>query len=153
MTVQTNVLSAAPIGVPGKEYDCSFSDVVTKIATENIPFGAWVGFTADGVCELPDSAGEVTGAAGGGIALIDHNKGSVGYLAGDAVRVMVRGRVFALAEEPLALGDTLFVRHTSGAGGTQKGALRNDADTATASTPALAKVFLGGALPVLQLGD
>ncbi len=48
----------------------------------------------------------------------------------------------------------VFVRHTSGAGGTVLGRFRNDADTATADAVANAKwadVFTGPGLAVLSL--
>lgn len=144
--VQTSYTESPAAGAPGQEYDIAFfSDVVSWTADEAIPFGAYVVESREGGCELPDSAGEVTGNKGG-IALIDPTLASgVGYQVGDQVRVMRRGRVFALSEEALAKGDTLFVRQATGAGGSQKGAFRNDADTATATTPTGVSVFKGGA--------
>jgi hypothetical protein len=149
MSIQTSVSIAPAIGVPGQEYDGAFNDVVTKIAAEDIPFGAFVGFTAEGTCEIPDSAGEVTG--GGAVALLDPNKASgEGYKAGDPVRCLVRGRCFVLNEETVALGDAVFVRHTNAT----KGAFRNDTDSSTAATPPNMKWFQGGAvgLAVIQVG-
>lgn len=131
--VQTSVLAKPPVGAPGLEYDTSFSDVVSWIATVAIPFGTIVYESAPGKATLPTATGNVTGGRTG-VALIDHNKPG-GYQIGDPVRVLVRGRAWALAEEAIAFGDTLFGRFAAGAGGTQLGALRNDADTASASTP------------------
>jgi len=140
--VQTTVASKPPVGRPGLEYDMSFSDVITKIAAEAIPFGAFVAFTAEETCELPDSEAEVL--QGGGVALIDHTKASqVGYEAGDAVRVMTRGRAFVLSEETVAATDAVYVRHTA-TDPEQKGAFRNDADTTDCDVPPGMRWFKGG---------
>lgn len=147
MAIQTSVASKAPDGMPGLEYDSMDNDIVTKIAAEIIPFGVGVVFTAEQTCELPDATGEVTGQGGWGVALIDPNlpTGSTGYQIGDPVRVITRGRVWVLTEEALANTDPPFMRFASGGGGTQKGAFRNDADTATAvQAPNNARVFQGG---------
>jgi hypothetical protein len=152
--VQTAVAAAPAIGVPGQEYDAGFSDVVTKIASEAIPFGAFVAFVAAGACELPDSSGEVTTAGGCGVALLDQTKASQGgYEAGDAVRVLVRGRAFVLNEEAITHGDAVYVRHTA-AGAEQQGAFRNDADTTDATIPPGMRWFQGGAIgqAVIEVG-
>lgn len=155
MTVASQLtVSASPNAfVPGQEYDLGYNHVVSMLAAEDIPFGAYVAITAESQCELPDSAGEVNPPAGGGIALLDHTKGSPrdgltvpGYKQGDMVRVLVRGAACVLSEEALAIGDTLFVRQAAGAGGTQKGAFRNDADTASATTPTNLKLHHGGGI-------
>lgn len=152
--VQTSVESRAAIGVPGQEYDAGYSDVVTKIALEAIPFGAMVACTAAGACELPDSSGEVTTAGGVGIALIDHSKASGdGYAIGDPVRVLQRGRAFVLNEETISHGDAVYVRHTA-AGEEQKGAFRNDADGSDATIPPGMRWFQGGTAgqAVIEIG-
>lgn len=154
MSVQTSVAAPA-VSAPGREYDSSFSDVVTKICTTAVPFGAFVAFSGDGVCKVPAVTGDVTGAAGGGIALIDDSKATgVGYEIGDAVRVMIRGRVGALNEEALAYNSTVFARF-SASGSEQLGAQRTDADTADAVAIPGVKVFKAGAanLAVLQVGE
>lgn len=155
MTADPTQLSYADgpaAGRPGLEYDVApGDDVVSWIADEAIPFGLWVSETVEGHCELPDSTGEVTGNKGG-IALIDPAKASgVGYLAGDVVRVKRRGRVWVANEEALAKGDTVFARFGTGAGGSQKGALRNDADTATAVAAVGASVYRGGGINLAVL--
>ena len=153
--VQTAVSIDPPVGRPGLEYDISYSDIVTWIATVAIPFGALVYESAEGKATLPTATGNVTGGRTG-VALIDPTKASgVGYEIGDAVRVMRRGRCFVLNEEALAFGDTLFVRFGDGAGGTQEGAFRNDADTATASTPTNMTLHKAGGINLagVQIGD
>ena len=153
--VQTAVSVNPLAGAPGMEYDDSYSDIVSWIATVPIPFGCLVYESAEGKATLPTATGNVTGGRVG-VALIDHNKASqVGYEIGDAVRVMRRGRCWIRSEEALAFGDTLFVRFADGAGGTQEGAFRNDADTATASTPPNMSLLRAGATNVaaVQIGD
>lgn len=150
---QLSYAEAPAAGQPGLPYDMQDADIVSWICDEDVPFGMWVAETVEGHCELPDSSAEITGNAGG-IALRDSSRASgEGYKAGEPVRVMRRGRVWVGNEEALAKGDTLFVRFAAGAGGSQKGALRNDADTASAATPSGARLYLGGGinLAVLEL--
>lgn len=152
--VQTAVAAAPVIGVPGQEYDVGFNDVVTKIATSDIPFGAYVSFNASGTCEVPDGSSDVNHAGGAGIALIDHNKASgEGYKVGDAVRCLVRGRAFVRNEVSISHGAAVFVRHTATAP-EQLGDFRNDADGTDAVTPVGMRWFQGGAIgqAVIELG-
>lgn len=51
--------------------------------------------------------------------------------AGGPVAVVRKGRVWVMVEEAIALGDAVYVRHT-GTAPEQRGAFRNDADTADA---------------------
>jgi len=152
--LQTAVAVKPTVGAPGLEYDISDSDVETWIATVAIPFGVLVYESAEKKATLPTATGNVIGGKTG-IALVDHSKASgVGYEIGDAVRVMRRGRVWVLTEEQLAFGDTLFARFATGTG-SQKGAFRNDADTASASTPTNMKLELAGtaSLACISVGD
>ena len=54
------------------------------------------------------------------------------YGDGDVVPVIRKGAVWVKSENAVSAGDAVFVRITSGAGGSQLGAFRNDADTASA---------------------
>lgn len=153
--VQTSVSLNAVIGVPGDAYDDGPSDRVTKIATAAVPFGTWVDFHTEDKAQNPTTTGVVTSLPYGGIAMRDpslpSNQG--GYAIGDAMTVMVRGRVYVLADQTVVTTDTPFVRFASGSG-TQLGAIRKDADTATAVAGPNAKFFKGGSAttpPVLQL--
>jgi hypothetical protein len=142
--VQTSVGLAPAIGLPGMPADSGPIDSKTLIATVDIPFGAFVYESAEGKCALPTATGNVTGVRGG-VAMRDPSLASgVGYKVGDPVRVLLKGRVFVLNEEAVTFDDPVFVRHASGAGGTQLGAFRDDADTATASTPPNHRWFRGG---------
>lgn len=143
---QLSYSDSPAVGRPGMEFDIQDGkDVVSWIADEVIPFGVWVSETVEGHCELPDTSAEIT-ANNGGIALIDPALASqTGYAIGQLVRVLRRGRCFVLSEEALAKGDTLFARFAAGTG-TQKGAFRNDADTATAVTPTGISLYRSGGI-------
>ena len=102
--VQTSVSVNPAVGQPGLEYDDSFSDIVSWIATVAIPFGVLVYESAEGKATLPTATGNVTGGRVG-IALIDHNKPSgVGYEIGDVpadrLAVGYRWENDAFAREP-----------------------------------------------------
>lgn len=136
--------SSAPVaGAPGQVYDTAADNIViTKIATTAINFGEFVSFTdAAGTCHVPNAAGEIPGANGGGVALIDEQKASgVGYEVGDAVKVLIKGRAWVKSDEALAHGDAIFVRYTA-----PLGAFRNDAGTSEAAALTRASVFQPGA--------
>lgn len=140
--IQSSVASAPAAGRAGMEYDCAFNDVVSRRAAEAIPFGAYVVFTAEGDCELPDSLAEITGNDGG-VALEDMTKATgVGYAAGDPVRVLVRGRVWVDTEQTVAQSDPAFVRAIA-AGGEKQGAFRADADGTDAVAAPGCNYFIG----------
>lgn len=116
--VQTSVANPA-LAKPGMLVDGGFTDIVSKIASEDIPFGVAVALSGD-YCELPDTSLEVTGMAG--IALHDASKpsgGSVvnggtvtgGYRTGDIVRVLRQGRVWVQVANTVAIGDVPNVRY------------------------------------------
>lgn len=153
--VQSALSQTGVIGVPGDAYDSSPSDRVSKIATAIVPFGTWVDFHTEDKAQNPVTTGAVTATPHGGIAMRDpsmpSNQG--GYAVGDAMTVMVRGRVFVLADQTVVNTDTPFARFAAGTG-TQLGAMRKDADTATAVAAPNAKFFKGGSAtvpPVLEL--
>ena len=139
--IQSSVAAPAA-GAPGMEYDAGYSDVVTKRAAEAIPFGAYVVFTAEGDAELPDTLAEIT-ANDGGVALIDPTLPSgVGYLAGDPVRVLVKGRVWVATEDTVAQSNPAFVRAIA-AGAEKQGAFRSDADGTDAVAAPNCNYFIG----------
>jgi hypothetical protein len=148
-SVQTAVAQTGVIGVPGDAYDSSPSDRVTKIATAVVPFGTWVDFHTEDKAQNPTTTGAVTALPYGGIAMRDPSlpTASTGYQIGDAMTVMVRGRVYVLGEVALAVTDTPFVRFAAGTG-TQLGAIRNAADTATCVAAPNAKFYKSGSATV-----
>lgn len=62
----------------------------------------------------------------------DRDVGTTGVLPKGALSVLSRGTVWVTVEEAVAVGDRPFIRFATGAGGSQKGAWRKSADTATA---------------------
>jgi hypothetical protein len=77
--------------VPGQLADNSSADVVSRIASGTIPFGCLVEEASDGTVSVPSgtSLGKV-----GGIALFDTTHARDGWVAGEAVPVLRRGRVY-----------------------------------------------------------
>jgi hypothetical protein len=53
--------------------------------------------------------------------------GTTGLKPKAVLGVLRKGRVYVTVEEAVVKGDRLFVRHTAGVGGTQKGAVRKSA--------------------------
>jgi hypothetical protein len=132
--VQTAMTTHPESGVAGELYDAAeLCDIISKVAQEDIPFGAFVKVTGDG-CELPDTSGEVTGA-GRGLALKDDTKAtSVGYKQGDMVSVLVKGRAYGITEEAVTAYTTPYVRYSAGTG-TQQGAFRATDDATHDAQP------------------
>jgi len=116
--VQTTVDTNPVLGTAGELYDDSpVQDIVTRIAAVDIPFGAYVHFTANGQCTLPGASGDITDGLGG-IAIRDSGKptGGVGYPAGSPVMVLEKGRVWVSTESAVALGSTPYIRYTAATG-------------------------------------
>jgi hypothetical protein len=55
--------------------------------------------------------------------------GTAAIRAGKQFNVMAEGAVWVLCEEVVAVGDTVYARHTANGPLTQKGAIRNDSDS------------------------
>ena len=58
--------------------------------------------------------------------------GALMLSVGETASLVRKGRVWVVVEEAIAVGDAVFFRHTAGGGGSNLGAFRNDADTASA---------------------
>jgi hypothetical protein len=117
-------------------------DMGSKIATSAVPFGVGVvkrASPADTVeqCGVPTATADVT-ARPRGIALIDQTRkgpqagNAGGYESGDIVSYLKQGRIWVAVEGAVSQDSSAFCRFASGAGGTQLGAWRADADTGTA---------------------
>jgi hypothetical protein len=124
--VQTTNVQAPDPGVPGMLYDAAEADIVSMIARGPIPFGAYVGPTASGGCALPAAADDISG---GGIALAApaHATGT-GYVLGDAVNVLRRGRVWVTTEGAVTGQTAPFIRYTP-SGALTAGGLAGAVDT------------------------
>ena len=109
------------------------NQVISKIAAETVTPGRGVVITVadDTTCEQPDATGEITGGRFLGIALIDSQKSTVAYAAGETVQIAAEGEVWVLAEEAVTAGASVFCRFAD-AGTVGLGAFRSDADTADA---------------------
>lgn len=86
--------------------------------------------------KLPTSAAEITKPGAMGITVLDSTRPIDSGYDWPALRpapVLRRGRIWVLAETDLARWTHPFVRYASGAGGSNIGGFRADADTSTAA--------------------
>ena len=125
----------------------SFEPDILSLGNEEavaVAFGLAVRQGTDGEKEflLPSA----TGQEFAGVLVHTHSQDKPGELAttlgvdaGEVANVLRKGRIFVVVEEAIALTDSVFFRHTSGGGGSQLGAFRTDADTATADQLTQAK--------------
>jgi hypothetical protein len=135
---QTTYALRTAVGIPG-ELSCPVQSAVldSKINALAMPAGIFVVYdTLPDAVRVPATTGEVTGALGCGFVkkdiAIERQQGqTLDYPAKSGVTVMRRGRMFVTCESDCALGGDVFVRFAAGTG-TQLGAVRKDADTATA---------------------
>lgn len=84
--------------------------------------------------KLPTTAAEIAKPGAMGIVpYVQSREGGVDFPALRPCPVLRRGRIWVMAESNLARWTHPFVRYASGAGGTELGSFRNDADTSTAA--------------------
>lgn len=134
---QTSYPTVQPIAFAGQIADSSQHDVLSRASEEaaSFPYGVLVvaGTDAETQALLPTSAADfVLGAA-----LHSHSNevGDDNLNLVDPERVfnvLHEGRMYVLPEQAVAVGDPVYARIAAGAGGTQLGAFRMDADTASA---------------------
>lgn len=139
---QTTYLARMPVAFAGMKADSGEDDCVTRAnaeASAEIPFGVAVcrQTTSDTKVILPAASGDIANLAG--VVVHSHEYapnveiGTTGVKPKVPMAVMQRGRIWVTVEEAVAVGDRAFVRFATGAGGSQKGAFRKSADTATAA--------------------
>lgn len=156
---QTTYAIDPPVGFHGQEYDSEFSDHISAVATEDIPFGSLVVRVSGdpGKCKLPAAAADITTAGSVlGIALFDSMQPHLPsdtvamYKSGSRVQILHVGRCRIKFENNVASQAALYVRF-QGTG--TKGAFRSDADTANAALLGNAIAFLGAnaALGIVEL--
>jgi len=122
----------------GQLYDLGENDVVSAVDhNEAVPFGvAVVQGAQDNECKLPASAGDMAKVLG--VSLLVQTKEQslltsiVNNPAGSDISVLRKGRVWVQVEEAVQAFSPVFVRFAAGAGGSQLGAFRASADTASA---------------------
>lgn len=140
MAVQTSVSFDPSVAIEGMV--SRYSDVQTRdrACEAGINNGLFVCMGAnERTCKAPASAGDV--AKGIGITPYRATQmpgwppggTATHYQAGETIGAISQGRVWVKVEEIVAIGDPVFVRHASGAGGTVLGSFRKSADTATAT--------------------
>jgi hypothetical protein len=138
MAVQTSYAQNMLPAFPGMKADLApgyARSMAQGEASAEVPFGVAVAQgSADDTCILPSGSG----AKIVGVALHSatyqplYQLGTVGLKPKTTVNVMEKGTVWVTVEENVAKEDPVFIRHTAGAGGTQLGAFRKSADTASA---------------------
>ncbi len=136
--MQLNYPAGMEPGFPGMKLDLTDDYVRSHHnaeASAEIPFGVAVAQgTHPEAAILPTSAG----ARIIGITLHSHvyarpeEVGDVGVKPKVTLNVLSRGTCWVRTESAVVVGARPFVRFAAGAGGTQLGAFRGDADTATA---------------------
>ena len=128
-----------PLAVEGKQADAAINNLIegTLYASGAIPFGRSVVKVTgedDGVI-LPSA----TGQKFVGVSVLTQveeqvlTTGVVEYDDKDPINVMRKGKIWVYVEEAVDPDtDSVYFRHTAGAGGSVIGRFRTDADTATA---------------------
>jgi hypothetical protein len=134
--MQTSYTDSMAVGTAGMIADNGPRDVLSRVnPSVVIPFGlAVTKGTADRDVKLPTSTGEASAMVGVAIQpgiLPVTSSGDPSYPVKSPVSVMRKGRVWVKVEEAVVAGDAAFVRFAAGTG-TQLGAFRKSADTATA---------------------
>lgn len=147
MAQTSYAINLSAVAYPGQPGDIGRQDKTTALAVAaSLPYGVLVvrdgtntsGFNVAG--KVPALATDVT-ALGSilGVSIADQARpqdpsvAAAVYPINSAVPVMRYGRIWVVVEEAVNAGDQAFARFASGAGGTQLGAFRKSADTATAS--------------------
>lgn len=103
---------------------------IGKLLTADVTVGK-----ARNAAKLPTTAAEVSKPGALGIVPWDQSReGGVDWPALRPTPVLRRGRIWVTAESAVTRWTVPFVRYASGAGGTELGSFRADADTATAAT-------------------
>lgn len=151
MAVQTAYSAVMPVAFAGMLADNGYTDKKSfsqAEATAEVPFGVMVaqGNTATKAILPVNAASRLVGVVVHAHDYVPNIQlGTTGIKPKNMMSVLNRGRIWVVVEEAVAVGDACFVRHTAGAGGTQKGAFRNDADTATAISVPGAKFITASA--------
>lgn len=138
--MQTSVLTDLPIGEEGAIAENQLRNVVSKAVelAAGIAPGRFVARGTLGTQSvLPTSAAEITDGSLQGISVKTHSQVSGAntdhYAQYEPMPVLEMGIIWMRAEDPVSEGDRPFIRFAAGAGGTELGAVRSDADTASAS--------------------
>ncbi len=148
---QTSISANMTAAYAGLLADSGFRDVVSRYNSESsaqMPFGIMVCFgAADDAAILPVDG--TTKHVGVVIATQVYDPtldlGTTGILPKRMISLLRKGRIWVQVEEAVAPGDPVFIRHSTGAGGSQKGAFRKSSDSSTATDLTKKAVFLSTA--------
>jgi hypothetical protein len=152
-------INLSAVAFPGQPADIGVKDKTSALAVAAaIPYGVLVvrdisnssGF--DKIAgKVPALSADITAIGSAlGVSIADQARAqdpsvaAAVYPINSAVSVMRTGRIWVVVEETVVAGDLPFVRFAAGGGGTQLGAFRKSADTATAVALPTA-VYVSGA--------
>lgn len=164
-------INTQAVAFPGQPVDISQQkDVLSGLAVAApLPYGVLAvldsansaGFDKI-AAKLPSASSDITAAGSAlGVVVADQGRAQDPSVSGpqypqnSACPILRRGRIWVLVEEAVNDGDLPFVRFAAGAGGTQLGAFRKSADTATAAALSgcvFRSSALAGGYAVLQVG-
>ena len=137
--MQTTYSNLAPEGLLGLMSEDFTRYVDTVIPQASVKIGKML--TADttvgkvrNAAKLPAAAGDITKPGAMGIVPWDQSReGGSDWPALRPTPVMRRGRIWVQAEGAITRWTHPFIRYAAGAGGTELGSFRGDADTASAA--------------------
>ena len=138
MAVQTSYDFVTRVALEGQIDSTSLLDLTSKSAEGTIPFGRAVvaGTNPDVQVILPSAATPAFYGVAARIVGLENPNPAPGerteYEATETAAVLKSGYIWVVTEVAVAPGDDVYYRFTAGAGGTEIGRFRNDADTATA---------------------
>ncbi len=134
MSVQTAYALEHEEGFVGQCADLQLTNILSRSvegAESDFGLGVVRG-TADDQCILASATGgSFVGITVRTLAGIADTAGDRKYQVGESANLIDEGVIYAICEDGCVPGDDVFFRHTTGTG-TVIGALRTDADTATA---------------------
>lgn len=147
MPQSSYTLGPANAAFAGQKTESGPSQVGTYANNQgaDIPAGVFVALTGDAQVTLPTTATvQLAGVVMNQFARDPNDlTGTNAVKAGASCAVLEFGDIWVLSEQAMAVTDKVFVRYAAGAGGTQLGAIRKDADTLTARRTSGARVRIG----------
>jgi hypothetical protein len=126
--MQTDYDNMAP-AVQGSLGDSGFHDIVSRVASEAIPFGRGIVVASDGTVALPSSdTEEFAGVAVHKEMATPNDDGSAEYAEDDDVLVLRRGTVWVYCEQAVDPTKDVYVRTGDEYQGHRPGDFRTDND-------------------------
>ncbi len=153
MALQTTVTSSPARALPGMLADSAPRDILSGIvdAASGVAPGRFAVRTAGGNFAGAHPSATFAAAAALGLVLHQHHARTPTSDSNNEVYddesefpFLRHGRAWCVIEDAFDAGDALFVRFATGSGGTSLGALRTDADTASAVAVTGLRVLTSG---------